>query len=527
MASHLEIFNAFFSNGKEYNIRVVQKEGEPLFRADDIGEVLEMVNVRASIVNFDDDERVMVRVHPQGEGGSYTRDVTFLTEIGLYRLVMQSRKPIARPFQKWVAGVVKAIREKGRYDLQQAREEAERKTMELLEQQVETKRAASAARHDALVNAFEKGRCLVYFGRIRESGDGRVLVKIGSTKDLHDRAANLIKEFGGMEIFEIFPVAMYRQFEDFLQGHPHITPLTYKEVIHEGRRSNKEVFLMTEDEIGVAVKLAKRHAPAFNDMATTEQIVQLEVTRLKNAMLEKQSTEIVDTRGNSIAYYIAPAERRYTQARGDKVQRYSSNGKALLATYNGLADAARDKDVDSPVAPLIKQAALKRTLYKGFRWAMLDRGLSNDSLQDIGETIDSRTNRKGLIAMINLDRTCIVKVFSDMKEAAKDRHHKGLAGICKAVKNGTQSGGHYFKMWFDCSQDLKDSYLEDATLPEPTIRSNSLVVEQIHPVTKEVVKRYSSITHIQTQMRVSRANLKRAIDERSIVKGYFWRMAEE
>ena len=45
--------------------------------------------------------------------------IMFLTELGLYRLLGMSRKPFARPFQKWVAKVVKEIRLTGKYELEQ------------------------------------------------------------------------------------------------------------------------------------------------------------------------------------------------------------------------------------------------------------------------------------------------------------------------------------------------------------------------------------------------------------------------
>ena len=46
------------------------------------------------------------------------RNALFLTEIGLYRLLGMSRKPLARPFQKWVAKTIKEIRLTGKYELE-------------------------------------------------------------------------------------------------------------------------------------------------------------------------------------------------------------------------------------------------------------------------------------------------------------------------------------------------------------------------------------------------------------------------
>ena len=78
---------------------------EPLFQAKQIGELLGFANIRETLKDFDEDE---VRVSSTDTSAG-TRQATFLTELGLYRLLGMSRKPLARPFQKWVAGVVKEL----------------------------------------------------------------------------------------------------------------------------------------------------------------------------------------------------------------------------------------------------------------------------------------------------------------------------------------------------------------------------------------------------------------------------------
>ena len=52
-----------------------------MFRASDIGVVLELSNIRATIVDFDESEKVVNKVDTLGGN----QDVTFLTEKGLYR----------------------------------------------------------------------------------------------------------------------------------------------------------------------------------------------------------------------------------------------------------------------------------------------------------------------------------------------------------------------------------------------------------------------------------------------------------
>ena len=106
----------YISADKQVIVNVQGTEDDPLFQANQIGDLLGLKNIRESIRDFDSDEKVVILADTPGGRQS----ISFLSEIGLYRLLGQSRTAIARPFQKWVAMVVKEIRLKGRYDLQEA-----------------------------------------------------------------------------------------------------------------------------------------------------------------------------------------------------------------------------------------------------------------------------------------------------------------------------------------------------------------------------------------------------------------------
>lgn len=88
---------------------------DPLFRASDIGIILEINNIRMSIVDFDESEK---RAVSSTDSTGRMQDVTFLTEKGLYKVLFRSRKPIAQKFQNWVCEVVKEIRLTGIYKMQ-------------------------------------------------------------------------------------------------------------------------------------------------------------------------------------------------------------------------------------------------------------------------------------------------------------------------------------------------------------------------------------------------------------------------
>ena len=222
--------------------------------------------------------------------------------------------------------------------------------------------------------------------------------------------------------------------------------------------------------------------------------------------------------------YILPNDRRYTQARGNKVQRYTADGKTLLKTYPGFVEASRDPEVDSPVSAIIRGASRNKTVYKGFRWAELPRDADDNTVQDIGATVTLPTQKKGLVAMISLDQTYIVQVFCDQREAYESRGFKSCSPISTAIKEGTPTSGHYFKMWFDCSDDLKEDYLARVgSLPQPRVRSNGTQIQQVHPITNEVIATFSSAAHVIKDFRMSRRTLFQAIDGNYAVKGFYWR----
>ena len=97
--------------GKQF--RVYGTAEEPLFLAKDVAEWIEYdtSSVNKMITNVDDDEKVRKNVPTLGG----IQESWFLTENGLYEVLMQSRKPIAKQFKKEVKEILKTIRKHGIY----------------------------------------------------------------------------------------------------------------------------------------------------------------------------------------------------------------------------------------------------------------------------------------------------------------------------------------------------------------------------------------------------------------------------
>ena len=83
----------------------------PLFLAKDVAKWIKHSDVSKMVKAIDEDEKLIRTLFLSGQN----RDVVLLTEDGLYEVLMQSRKQIAKQFKKGVKEILKSIRKDGGY----------------------------------------------------------------------------------------------------------------------------------------------------------------------------------------------------------------------------------------------------------------------------------------------------------------------------------------------------------------------------------------------------------------------------
>lgn len=95
--------------GKEFKMYGTKEN--PLFLAKDVANWIEHTHTTRMLERVDEDEKLNGIIVHAGQ----KREMTFLTEDGLYEVLMQSRKPIAKAFKKEVKQILKQIRMTGGY----------------------------------------------------------------------------------------------------------------------------------------------------------------------------------------------------------------------------------------------------------------------------------------------------------------------------------------------------------------------------------------------------------------------------
>jgi prophage antirepressor-like protein len=153
----MDILKAFSLLGDEYSVNIQGTHENPLFKAKDIANILELSNIRENLKDFSSEEKVVSLTYSLGG----PQETTFLTEIGLYKIIMRSRKPIANKFQSWVVNVIKEIRLTGMYKLKQDSEIDKQLCDMFMTCDPKTRNALKVA-YPEMYNAFLKSERGVY-----------------------------------------------------------------------------------------------------------------------------------------------------------------------------------------------------------------------------------------------------------------------------------------------------------------------------------------------------------------------------
>ena len=105
----LQIINQQEVLGKDF--KIYGTKDNPLFLAKDVAEWIEHSKPSMMLNSIDEEEKLKETLFTSGQN----REMWFLTEDGLYEVLMQSRKPIAKQFKKEVKKILKQIRQTGGY----------------------------------------------------------------------------------------------------------------------------------------------------------------------------------------------------------------------------------------------------------------------------------------------------------------------------------------------------------------------------------------------------------------------------
>jgi prophage antirepressor-like protein len=473
----MEIVKAFNNNTLHTQILIKGTINEPLFRASDIGEILEISNIRSNIQHFTDTERHVDTIYTS----TGPKQVTFLTEKGLYKLLFKSRKPIAETFQNWVCEVIKEIRLNGVYDLQKQLEKKETE-MQLLEtaknKETEEKliKQKELEREKVLLNEYASAGNMIYIIRVKTNDDGTYVVKIGeSRKGITDRYNECKSKHKQIVLLNCYQVDKSKDFESFLHNHVLIHPHKYKKI--EGHEKENELFLIgttltyqsllkiIDDNIDnynykvrelllenqlLKTKLETNQNNINNDLIS--ELIQTNKLLLNKVNSLEQSNHEILNKLNSQQTKVTTGFNQQLSTLGPRLQKINPENLQLVKVYETVTDAMNEnKQIKRPS---IMKAIQANTIYCGFRWLLVERNLDPNIIHSIKPTKETKIQNLGYIAKLDANKSEILNVYLDRKTASQMNGYQTLSALDNPVKNGTITNGHYYILYTNCDEDL-------------------------------------------------------------------------
>ncbi|PZD95200.1 phage repressor protein/antirepressor Ant [Paenibacillus sambharensis] len=154
------------------DLRVISKSGEPWFVLKDVCELLDLGQVAGVKRRLSED---VISNHPlETAGGKQT--VTIINEDGLYDVILESRKPEAKTFRKWITSeVIPSIRKHGAYMTPETIEKAILNPDFIIG--LATKLKSETARADRAEIQLDEQRPLVAFAETCMDSERNMLVR--------------------------------------------------------------------------------------------------------------------------------------------------------------------------------------------------------------------------------------------------------------------------------------------------------------------------------------------------------------
>lgn len=352
------------------------------------------------------------------------------------------------------------------------------------EYQTKLKKQKEFEREKVLLNQFAVSIPIVYLIRVKTHPNGEYIVKIGeSRRGILQRYNEHKSHYPECVLLDVFTAIQSKDFEVYIHNHPKIRCNQVRDM--PGHESEKELFLVGKNlTYQILLDVINSQIDNFQEHNTKK--LELEIEKLKiiatndsspviaqllesNKRCEESNKEL-HTRINKLETMLdklletkAPVARTQTGFQeplptlGPRVQKINPDTLQLIKVYESATEVMNEDR--SIKRPSLSKAVLENIVYNGFRWLFVERDVDPTVLHNLQPTRKTIPKNMDYVAKLNADQTEILNVYLDRKTAAlTNRYSSG--GLDSAVKNGTVSQGHYYKLYGDCPEPLVEKFEE-------------------------------------------------------------------
>ena len=482
----------------------------------------------------------------QKQNGGQNKETILLTVDCFKNFCMLSGTPKSKEIRKYYIKMENIMHQYTEIQL----EKYQMKTIELQQNLKQSQIETSMKRSEVLIE-MSKNKNLVYVCKIQQLDNGNTIIKIGDTSDIESRMKALNSKFAcKVIVLDIFLCDNSYRFEQFLHNSPEIVKYKYTNVINNMSSSTETYLinnykqydkivrfindnilkftkdiefmkLLIEDKklnvekdkinlINGLMQMCKNIEEihnlldkVFNTNETQSENITQEETTQEETKQEETKQETVATSA-SISHIQGPVIQIYHKDDLTKVVKVFNSISEAIRTFNTYQPGD-----EKPSFTSIKLAFQHKTLYLEHRWNLINRDEPNQNqTREIGETVTTKQRKCGQVAMLNLDKTKIVKVYPLSKDAAADILQHPSA-ICSAIKYGSVLDNHYWIHLKDLPVSLKEEYEKNKPIPEKTPNIKGIKINVFNVKTNTLIKIFNSYVEINNELNISTKTIKK------------------
>ena len=538
----MDIVKAFNSNNLYTEIVIKGTYEEPLFRASDIGEILNISAIRSVIRDFNETEKVVHSMHTNG--GS--QQVAFLTEKGLYKLLFKSRKPIAEKFQNWVCEVIKELRIKGTYELQKELEQSKEEILQVenkVKKEYEQKliKEKQLERQEILLREFGVVGSLIYICKVKTFIDGSYIIKIGESRiGILSRFNEHKNKYEECLLLDCFLVNRSKDFESFLHNHENIV----FNRIHDlhNHENERELFLVGNNlSYLTIINIIKNNIKYFNDYNNEVEKLKLELELLKcktpNIIINDEFKELIENNKliiqkienlektnkeilnklNSQQVKVLTGFNEPLVSVGNRLQKIHPETLQLVKVYESVSHCMKENNEIK--RPSINKAIIENTIYHGFRWLLVDRNIDPNIIQNIKPTKITKIQNIGYIAKLNKEKTEILNVYLNKKITTQQNGYISTTSLDIPIKKCALTNGNYYILYNECDQKLRNNFVNKNN-GEPLLYINGVgQYDSENNLIREFLCKYDCIK----SLRISDRTLEKALTKSILYNGNYYK----
>jgi hypothetical protein len=407
------------------------------------------------------------------------------------------------------------------------------------------------SRHDMLLEKMQRKNA-IYLIKVYTIDDDNYVIKFGETKNISKRIREHFTTYGNPIILDVFEVIRREDFETFLKNEQTIKSNKF--------RFNGDNFCHTALNCTELVKLSKEFT--YNDLLniinenicsyqyTDEKTIRLiNQDYLENKKIERdiKKLDIVKKQLDIYAddkYKDIPRDLinniinvpivdnividesipvvftdfsipKTSKPSGQRIQKICPETFEVLQVYECMSDLKEDINGSEH----LKKAVKKKTIYKKFRWNLLDRDLDPYIKYDIGETVEVREQNTGFVAKLNNKKTTILNVYETQESARIDNGYKSKSPICLSIQDKTITQNHYYELYENLPDYMREIYENEHGTPSFISGER---IEKICSIRNERVQLFRNKKDCYTRCKIGPITLNKYLDKDSY-KGFYYK----